>query len=218
MDIVMLIIQIVAIIGAPILLMKFRNKKAVSFLGTIGWAYLIGIALAAIVFLINKLGIDLSFNADISEYGSHIAIAVAIPLLLFSTNLKSVKALSKKSVGSFGLLIIAVVVVSIITGIALNNELDISDKLSGMAIGLYTGGTPNLNAIGSILGVDNTIISYSNLADMLIGGVFYMFLLLASKPLLKRFLTCLICFMPISICAKSFNARECFRRCVNARQ
>ena len=57
-----------------------------------------------------------------------------------------------------------------------------------MAVGLYTGGTPNLNAIGNILGVDSTIIAMSNLSDMIIGGVFYMFLLLACKPLFKNFL------------------------------
>lgn len=189
MSVAIAIIQVLLIIFIPLLLMKFRNKKAISFLGTIGWAYLIGILLALIMFLLNKLGINLSFNADISEYGSHIAIAVAIPLLLFSTNLKSIKALSKKSIGSFALLTASVIVVSVITGIVLSGKLDISSKLAGMAVGLYTGGTPNLNAIGSILGVDAATISYSNLADMLIGGVFYMFLLLASKPLLKKFLT-----------------------------
>ncbi len=188
MDIVIMIIQVALIIIIPWLLMKFRDKKAISFLGTIGWAYLIGIALAGLMFLLNKCGLDISFSGEISEYGSHIAIAIAIPLLLFSTNLKSVKALSKKSLGSFGLLTISVVVVAIIVGICLNGVLPISDKLAGMSIGLYTGGTPNLNAIGSILGVDGSIISYSNLADMLIGGVFYMFLLLACKPLFKKFL------------------------------
>ena len=57
-----------------------------------------------------------------------------------------------------------------------------------MATGLYTGGTPNLNAIGSILGVAQEIIAVSNLSDMLIGGIFYVFLLTLCKPLLSKIL------------------------------
>lgn len=57
-----------------------------------------------------------------------------------------------------------------------------------MAIGLYTGGTPNLNAIGNILGVDGQTISYANLSDMIIGAIFYVFLLVLCKPMLKKFL------------------------------
>ncbi len=188
MNVVLLILQILIIIFVPVLLIRLRERGIVKFLGTIGMAYLIGILLALVIFLLKKLGVNASFSQPVSEYGSHAAIGVAIPLLLFSTNLKKVKRLSKKSLGSFGLLTISVIVVSFITGLAMKNVLGDSDKLSGMAVGLYTGGTPNLNAIGSILGVDGTTIAMSNLADMLIGGVFYMFLLLLCKPMLKGFL------------------------------
>ena len=57
-----------------------------------------------------------------------------------------------------------------------------------MAIGLYTGGTPNLNAIANIFGLEGTIISSANLSDMIIGAFFYVFLLLLCKPLLSKFL------------------------------
>ena len=184
----LLILQIIIIITIPLILIKFRTNKFVSILGTTGTAYLIGLILAGIIFILNKFNLKISFNKDVSEFGSHIAIGIAIPLLLFSTNLKSIKNLSKKSLGSFLLLTASVTVVSIIVGLLFENKLSVSIKLSGMAVGLYTGGTPNLNAIGNILGVDSTIIAMSNLSDMIIGGVFYMFLLLACKPLFKNFL------------------------------
>ena len=184
----LLILQIIIIITIPLILIKFRTNKFVSILGTTGTAYLIGLILAGIIFILNKFNLKISFNKDVSEFGSHIAIGIAIPLLLFSTNLKSIKNLSKKSLGSFLLLTASVTVVSIIVGLLFENKLSVSIKLSGMAVGLYTGGTPNLNAIGNILGVDSTIIAMSNLSDMIIGGLFYMFLLLACKPLFKNFL------------------------------
>ncbi len=188
MDLILMILQILIILIVPVLLIKFRRNKAISLLGTTGTAYLIGLILAGIIYLINKLGVKASFNGDVSEIGSHVAIGLAIPLLLFSTNLKSIKNLSKKSLGAFGILTLSVTVTSIIFGLALNHKLDISDKLAGMAVGLYTGGTPNLNAIGKILGVDSSTIAIANLSDMLIGGVFYVFLLLLCKPLFKKFL------------------------------
>ena len=61
-------------------------------------------------------------------------------------------------------------------------------ELSGMAIGLYTGGTPNLNAIGNIFSLDTTTIGVANLSDMVIGAIFYLFLLILSKPLLSKIL------------------------------
>ena len=57
-----------------------------------------------------------------------------------------------------------------------------------MAVGLYTGGTPNLNALGNIFGLDRTVIGVANLSDMIIGAVFYLFLLLLAKPVVSKFL------------------------------
>ncbi len=189
MAVTIIIIQLLLIFTLPYLLMKAREKKAVKLLGTIGTAYFIGILLSLIMFGLRRLGVNINLNTDVSEISSYLAISVAIPLLLFSTNLKTVKKLSKKALGSFGLLTVSVLLVSVIVGLAMKKVLPNSSDLAGMAIGLYTGGTPNLNAIGTILGVDGQTIALSNLSDMLIGGVFYIFLLVACKPLLSKILT-----------------------------
>lgn len=188
MDIFLAILQVIIIIGLPLLLLKFRNKKPIKAIGTVGAAYLCGIVIALIMFGINKAGANVSFNADIGEIGSHAAIGVAIPLLLFGTDFVALKRLSKRSLGSFGLLTVSVIAVSVCACFAFASVLDDSGKLAGMATGLYTGGTPNLNAIGSILGVAQEIIAVSNLSDMLIGGIFYVFLLTLCKPLLSKIL------------------------------
>jgi len=57
-----------------------------------------------------------------------------------------------------------------------------------MAVGMYTGGTPNFNAIGKMFFLDNNIIALANLSDMMIGAVFYVFLLTLAKPFFKLFL------------------------------
>ncbi len=188
MDIFFIILQVIAIFGIPLLLLSFRNLKIVKWFGLIGTAYGLGIIVAIIFFVLKKCGVDASLNSDVGEISSYLAIGVAIPLLLFSTNLKEIKKLSKSVLLSFAGLTISLIIVTTITFFAMKKSLNHSDILGGMAIGLYTGGTPNLNAIGSIFKLDNDTIALANLSDMMIGGIFYIFLLLAAKPLLKKFL------------------------------
>jgi uncharacterized membrane protein len=188
MNTVIMILQIIAIFGVPVLLIKFKDAKIIKPVGTIGAAYVLGLIVALIVFLINKAGAGIALNSDVGEIGSHAAIGIAIPLLLFNSDLSKARKLSKRVLISFATLTVSVLIVTAVTFYIYGRTLEDGDILSAMAIGLYTGGTPNLNAIGNIFGLDSTTIGIANFSDMLIGGVFYMFLLLAAKPLLKKFL------------------------------
>lgn len=152
---------------------------------------LLGLLLAIILILgvdRTNLFADAAENQDVGEIGSHLAISVAIPLLLFSANLKEAKKLSKIVLKSFGSLLISAVIVTSIVFYIYARTIDDGAVLSGMAIGVYTGGTPNLNAIANIFGLTGTKLASANLSEMLIGAVFYVFLLLACKPLLSKIL------------------------------
>lgn len=188
MEIGIAIIQIILMIGVPLLIIKFRNNKLTKLIGTIGMAYLLGIIFSFIIFIVNKQGAVIHLNKDIGEILSHVAIGISIPLLLFSSNIKETLKLSKRVILSFLSVVISVVIISCTVFFLYGKKIEYGAELSGMAIGLYTGGTPNLNATGNILGVNSFIISYANLSDMIIGAVFYIFLLLLCKPLLKKFL------------------------------
>lgn len=182
------IFQCIGIFGIPFLILKFRNAKTVRLLGMVGTTYLVGILVSLTVFLLNKAGIEFSLNKDVGEIGSYVAIAIAIPLLLFNANLKEASKLSKMVGRSMLSLVVSLIVVTTVTVLCFRNMLADTDILGGMAIGLYTGGTPNLNAIGSALGMDGDTIALANLSDMIIGGVFYIFLLVAAKPFVDIFL------------------------------
>jgi uncharacterized membrane protein len=182
------IIQVLSIFLVPVLIIKYHNFVISRWLGTIGTAYVLGILVALLIFALNKLGLNVVTNSDVGEIGSHLAISIAIPLLLFSANLKEAKKLSKTVLLSFGSLIVSAVIVSAITFYVYGKTIGFGAELSAMAVGLYTGGTPNLNAIGNIFGLDGTTIGVANLSDMVIGAVFYIFLLLLAKPLLSKIL------------------------------
>ncbi len=182
------IFQILMIFLVPVLIIKYHNFVISRWIGTIGTAYLLGILVAILIYVLNVIGLNITPNSDVGEIGSHLAISIAIPLLLFSANLKEARKLSKMVLLSFASLVTSAVIVSAITFYVFGNTVAFGAELSGMAVGLYTGGTPNLNAIGNIFGLDSTTIGVANLSDMIIGAVFYMFLLLLAKPLLSKIL------------------------------
>ncbi|MDR3313814.1 MAG: DUF819 family protein [Oscillospiraceae bacterium] len=188
MSVAIMLLQAVAIFGVPLALLRFGNTKLIKPIGTVGAAYVLGLAVALLVFLLNRFGAGIALNSDLGEIGSYAAIGIAIPLLLFRSDLKKVRQLSKTVLTSFALLSVSVVAVTAAAYCVYGKTIANGGVLSAMAAGLYTGGTPNLNAIGNIFHLDATTIGVANLADMLLGGVLYMFLLLAAKPLLKKFL------------------------------
>lgn len=172
----------------PFLIIRFSNLALTKWIGTIGTAYFFGILVALIIFALNKIGIDFSLNSDVGEIGSHAAIAIAIPLLLFSANLLEAKKLSKTVLLSFASLIVSAIIITSLAFYIYGRTITNGAQLSSMAIALYTGGTPNLNALANIYRLQAEVIGVANLSDMVIGAVFYLFLLILCKPLLSKFL------------------------------
>jgi len=92
--------------------------------------------------------------------------------------------LNKTVLLSFGSLVFSVCVVVLIVGRSLGASIPWGREICAMATGMYTGGSPNFNAIGMILKVPGDTIALGNLADMVVGTLFYLFILFAAKPLL----------------------------------
>ncbi len=182
------IIQLLSIFIVPIFIIKYYNFIVTRWLGTIGTAYFLGILVALLIFGLQFAGLKITPNSDIGEIGSHLAIGIAIPLLLFSANLKEARKLSKVVLLSFLSLIISAIVVSAVTFYIYGHTITYGAELSAMAIGVYTGGTPNLNAIAKVFSLDATALGVANLSEMIIGAIFYFFLLTLAKPLLSKFL------------------------------
>ena len=185
---VVTILQLIAIFAVPLLILRRRDRGLIRTFGTIAMAYFWGIAAAVAVWLLNRLGLHIRLNADVGQIGSYVCIGLAIPLLMFSTDLGEVRRLAKPVLISFGALLLSVLAVVLAAGRTLGAAFPWGRQLSAMATGMYTGGSPNFNAVGVILGVPADVIAVGNLGDMIVGTVFYIFILLAAKPLLGRLL------------------------------
>jgi uncharacterized membrane protein len=121
---------------------------------------------------------------DISE----ILIPIAIPLILFSADLTSIKRLAKPMLNSFLLVCAAVVGVAVASYLLYRNLLPEAYKYAGMIVGLYTGGTPNLMAIGAALSVNDSHIVLANASDVVVGGVYFLLLISIMPKLARKFL------------------------------
>jgi len=117
-----------------------------------------------------------------------IVIPLAIPLLLFSLDLRKWLKLARGALLSLVLAMVSLLA-SVFSGYYLfaGNITD-SWKVSGMLIGVYTGGTPNLAAIGTALDVRPDIFILTHTYDLIIGAVALLFLMTVAQRVFHIFL------------------------------
>ncbi|MCB9640478.1 MAG: DUF819 family protein [Myxococcales bacterium] len=158
-----------------------RRFKLAEALGPVVLCYLFGITIA-------NLGGWFPLNPHLSKEFYENTVPIAIPLLLFSTDFPRWLRMSRTTLLSFGLMVVSVITSSSLAYYFLGKSVEEAHKVSGMLVGLYTGGTPNMNAIGIALGTKEHIFPLVNGTDLALGGVYLFFLLSFAKPLLGRLL------------------------------
>lgn len=106
-----------------------------------------------------------------------IVILIAIPLLLFSLDLKKWLKLANEALLSLVLGIVSLVAAIVIGYLLWGQGMDEGWKVAGMLTGVYTGGTPNLVAIGLALEVTPNVFILTNTYDMVLGAFCLLFLM-----------------------------------------
>lgn len=172
-----ILIVLVMALGPRLMVSLAKRVPVLGMLGPVFLCYAGG-------FLLSLVLPDTSLAMDISE----ILIPIAIPLILFSADLTSVKRLAKPMLRSFLLVCVAVVIVAGISDFLYRNLIPEAYKYAGMIVGLYTGGTPNLMAIGAALSVSDSHIVLANASDVVVGGVYFLLLISVMPKLARKFL------------------------------
>ncbi|MBN1534862.1 MAG: DUF819 family protein [Spirochaetes bacterium] len=118
----------------------------------------------------------------------NISIPLALPLLLFSFDIRRWVRLAGKAFLSFICLLLAVLIATTLAYIIFHDSLDESWKVAGMLIGVYSGGSINLNTIGLALQAKEHILVLTNTADMLMCTPYFLFVLSYAQRLFNKFL------------------------------
>ncbi len=177
----MAVLQILYILAIPALVLKLEPKvKAIQWVSSVMVCYIAGLVLANQSFL--------PVDTDLSNEACGVTVALAIPLLLFSVDVPGWLRLARPTVISFVLCLLSVFVLSILAYFVFHETLPESPQLSGMLIGTYTGGTPNLAAIGRALKVEPEMFLMINSADIVIGGAYVPFMFMLASRVYALFL------------------------------
>jgi uncharacterized membrane protein len=175
------ILQLLVIFTAPaIILWSERKIPVFKWLGSVIICYIFGGILGNQSFWL--------MNPKVSNSLIEAAVPLSIPLLLFSTDFVRWLRLARSTVLSFILIIISVLVVTSVGAFLFKDDIDEYWKVAGMLVGVYTGGTPNMSAIGLALGVKEEVFLLINTADMVLGGVYFFFALSFMQRFLGKFL------------------------------
>ena len=186
MKILILLLALAFYLLVPALVVKLCRK--VSFFGKVGailTLYLLGVLVGNLfIFRIDGLG-EILFpmqNAMVS-----VAIPLAIPMILFACDFRHWPA--GKAMVALVIGLVSVFAVSALGYWIFKGNLGEQGKaIAGMAVGVYTGGTPNLASIKMMLGADEQTYVMLNTFDMLASFIYLIFLLAVGIRLIREWL------------------------------
>ena len=159
-----------------------RKNSLCNKLGAVVICYIAGI-------VIGNIGILPASLATVQNPLMLIAISLALPLMFFSIDVRRWSRLAGKSLLSFGLQTVAIMIVATLGFFIFRGWVGRETwKLAGMFVGVYTGGTVNLGAIATALRTDQTLYLAAHTSDVVVSTVYLLFLMTIGQRILLKFL------------------------------
>jgi uncharacterized membrane protein len=175
-------IIIVAYFLIPAFLLFYSTRfSIINKIGIVVFSYGIGLVMGNIRIIPESLS---GIQGDLMG----VTIMLGIPLVLFSENVVKWAKMAKTTFVSLLLGVVSVVVLVFVGYFIFRDSIPEIWKISGMMIGVYTGGTPNLAAIARGLGVEEDLYILTHTAELVIGALILLFLITGAKPLFGKFL------------------------------
>jgi uncharacterized membrane protein len=154
---------------------------SVNKIGTVILCYLAGIT-------VGNLGILPAGFEAVQKNLSEVSVVLALPLLLYSMDIRKWSRLAGRTILSFALATVAIVIISLAGYFIIKGSRPDAWKMAGLAIGVYTGGTPNLAAIKAALEVDATTFIIFHTYDTVISLIYIIFCVTVAQRFFLLFL------------------------------
>ncbi|PPK86348.1 putative membrane protein [Neolewinella xylanilytica] len=139
------------------------------------WSSSIILCYGAGILIANLRGWEI--NGPLLEAIAGGSMLVGLPLLLFSVRVRDLLRFGKPMLFSFLLCCLAGVCATGLTALYAQAQVEDVWQIAGMLTGLYTGGTPNVQAIGLALEAPAEYVVLIQAADVLLGGAYLLGLL-----------------------------------------
>ena len=160
-----------------------RRYSFFSKIGEILLLYMVGILISNL--LVFPLGFGDSLRG-IQDALTSVTILLAFPMILFGCDFKNWKL--KKAIIALCIGLVSVLTVDIIGYYIFNDNQTGFNKIAGLLVGVYTGGTPNLASLKIALNVDAETYIFVHTFDMIISFVYLVFLMSFGIKVFRTFL------------------------------
>ncbi|MBQ8222624.1 MAG: DUF819 family protein [Bacteroidales bacterium] len=161
-----------------------RRYSVLDKIGDILLLYIVGILVSNLI--VFPLGLGESIKG-IQDALSSVTILFAFPMILFGCDFKNWKL--KKAIVALCIGLVSVVAVDIIGFYLFNDNQSGFEKVAGLLVGVYTGGTPNLASLKIALNVDAETYIFVHTFDMIISFFYLVFLMSFGIKMFRVFLS-----------------------------
>jgi uncharacterized membrane protein len=178
------VMQVLIMFAFPVIVLETvkRNKMA-GMIGPVILCYALGL-------IVGNLP-ESPVNVGLSQSVAEVAVPLAISLMLLSTRFVAWLKYAKRTAFAFFLGVVGVLMAALVSSAVFHYKgIDVTDmwKVSGMMVGVYIGGTPNMAAIGTMLGVPNETFIVMNACDLVLSGIYLALLLTVAQRFALQFL------------------------------
>ena len=161
-----------------------RKSSIMNKIGEILLLYIVGILISNLVVFPFGLGESLK---GIQDALTSVTILLAFPMILFGCDFKNWKL--KKAIIALCIGLVSVIAVDVIGFYIFNDNQTGFEKIAGLLVGVYTGGTPNLASLKIALNVDAETYIFVHTFDMIISFVYLVFLMSFGIKVFRLFLS-----------------------------
>jgi uncharacterized membrane protein len=155
------------------------------------WAQKLGIILLCYLtgLLAGNSGLIPGAAASVAQSVSEIAVALALPMLLFNLDIRQWSKMAGAALLSMLFATTSVVTLATVLFYLFQGEgVQTTSQLAAMSVGVYTGGTPNLAAIKTALEIPHSQYIMFHSLDTLVGGAYILMMLTVGVPLFRSLL------------------------------
>ncbi len=155
------------------------------------WAARVGVILLCYGagLTVGNLGLVPESVAGTQQTLSELAVALALPLLLFTLDVRQWRHVASRALLSMLLAVLSVTcLATLLYFLFARSDAEAAAQLAAMSVGVYTGGTPNLAAIKAGLEIPHARYIVFHSVDTVVGAGYLMAMLTIGIPLFRRLL------------------------------
>lgn len=138
--------------------------------------------------IIGNLGILPEGIEKYQELLMNVTIPLALPLILFSLDVRKWLRMAGSAMLSLGIGLFTVIAMVIVGYFVFVDDIDEIWKVTGMLVGVYTGGTPNMAAMKTALNVNQELYLMTHTYDLFLGAIYLIFILSIGQRVFLLFL------------------------------